>query len=73
VGSNGAAAVVVFSAISASVSWSEGIMMGMLVGRGDVSAPAAVIIGAGVKVEFGLAGEAVGGCCVRILSRRSGS
>ncbi len=74
VGSVGAAAAMAFSVISASMSWSEGIMMGMLVGRACVSAPAAVMIGIGVEVEFSLADVVAGGaCCARNRSLRSGS
>jgi len=76
VGNSGAAAIVVFSKISASISWSEGMMMGTFAGRAGVSAPAAVMIGAGVEVAFGLAGVAGvagGACCDLNRSLRSGS
>ena len=73
VGSVGAAAVVMFSVISASMSWSEGMMMGTVVGRAGVSAPAAVMTGAGVEVVVALAGVAGGACCARNRSLRSGS
>ncbi len=74
VGSIGAAAAMAFSVISASISWSEGIMMGILVGRAGVSAPAAAMTAVGVEVEFGLAGVgAVRACCARNRSLRSGS
>ena len=73
VGNSGAAAVVVFSKISASISWSEGMIMGTFAGRVVVSAPAAVMIGAVVEVGFGLAGAAGAACCALNRSLRSGS
>lgn len=87
VGRRGATTVVlVFSAISASVSWSDGIMMGTLLvgvelgtttdGR-EASALVVVIIGAGLApgVGLGLAARAAAWAASSTLNRslRSGS
>ncbi len=65
--------MVVFSKISASISWSEGMMMGTFVGRAGVSAPAAVMTGGVIEVGFGLAAAAGGACCDLNRCLRSGS
>jgi len=72
------------SAVSASMSWSEGIMIGVLeelagvgaaTGRGNVSALAAVITGAAIGLGVDGAGvlAARSAARVRSRSRRSGS